>query len=246
MLQKDEGVVLKTTRSGETSRFVTFLGRESGKVRLLAKGAMGPKSPFRGALETGGRLEVVYYRREGRTLYFLKEVNVRSLLESGRESLSRMATALAVLELLDRVCFWESPESRIVDLVFEYLETSDVIDPVFFFLAFEWKLLTVLGASPDFGGCAACGAKLDGGFYHPDEGLCACPAHTQPEPQRIKLTGELISLVESLDDDPLAAAAGSIVSPDTRKGLGAVIHWTYTFHVNNYRLPESLKLIPRE
>lgn len=246
MLQKDEGVVLKTARSGESSRLVTFLGRESGKVRLLAKGAMGPKSPFRGALEAGGRLEVVYYYKEGRTLYFLKEVNARSLLETGRESLARMATALAVLELLDRVCFWESPEPRVVDLVFEYLETAGVADPVFFFLAFEWRLLTVLGASPDFGGCAVCGKKLDNGFYHPEEGLCACPAHTRPEPQRIKLTAELISLVDSLGEGPLAAVADSVVPTDTRKGLGAVIHWTYTFHVNNYRLPESLKLIPRE
>lgn len=246
MLQKDEGVVLKTARSGETSRFITFLGRESGKIRLLAKGAMGSKSPFRGALESGGRLEVVYYRREGRTLYFLKEVNVRSLLETGRESLERMATALAVLELLDKVCFWESPESRIVDLLFEYLETPDVTDPVSFFLAFEWRLLAVLGASPDFGGCAACGKKLDDGFYHPEEGVCACSVHTQPAPHRIKLGGDLIALLQTLDSGPLAGLAGTTLAPGTRKGLGAVIHWTYTFHVNNYRLPESLRLIPRE
>lgn len=246
MLQKDEGVVLKTARSGESSRLVTFLGRESGKMRLLAKGAMGPKSPFRGALETGGRIDVVYYHKEGRSLYFLKEVYVRSLLETGRESLGSMAAALAVLELLDRVCFWESAEPRVVDLLFEYLDSRDVSDPVFFFLAFEWRLLAVLGASPDFAGCAACGKKLDDGFYHAEEGLSVCPVHTHPAPRRIKLNDELLSLLASLDEGPLAGLAGTIVSPSSRKRLGAVIHWTYTFHVNNYRLPESLKLIPKE
>jgi DNA repair protein RecO (recombination protein O) len=245
MLQKDEGVILKTARSGESSRLVTFLGREAGKTRLLAKGAMSPKSPFRGALEPGGRLEVVYYHKEDRTLYFLKEVNVRSQLESGRESLERMATALAVLELLDRVCFWESPEPRIVDLLFEYLETPGVADPVFFFLAFEWRLLAVLGASPELSVCAVCGGAADEGYYHPEDGLAACPAHARTESHRVKLDADLISLVASLDEAALGDLAPAVVSPEARKGLGAVIHWTYTFHVNNYRLPESLKLIPK-
>ncbi|MEJ2720147.1 MAG: recombination protein O N-terminal domain-containing protein [bacterium] len=61
MIKKDEGVILRSARSGETSKLVTFLGLESGKIRLIAKGALGGKSPFRGVLEPGNHLEIVYY-----------------------------------------------------------------------------------------------------------------------------------------------------------------------------------------
>ena len=73
MLRKDEGVVLSSTRRGESSKLVTFLGRESGKMRLLAKGAMSPKSPFRGSLEPGSYVEVLFYYKEARSFFFLKD-----------------------------------------------------------------------------------------------------------------------------------------------------------------------------
>jgi len=246
MIHKDEGVVLRAARSGETSRLVTFLGRQSGKVRLLAKGALTEKSPLRGTLEPGNHVEVLYYFREGRTRYYAREVHVHSSLETGRDSLGRLGAALAVLELLDGVCYWESPEPRIVDLLLEYLVCPAAEDPVFLFLVFELKLLAVLGAVPDFSACSVCGAGLAGGFFDPEQGECACPGHTAPSSQRIALDADLISLLGSLDRETLPAAAGRKVAPDLRKRLGSVLHWTYTFHVQNYHLPESLRLIPKE
>jgi len=246
MIRKDEGVVLRSARSGETSRLVTFLGRQSGKVRLLAKGALTERSPFRGSLEPGSHVEVVYYFREGRTRYYVREVHVHSALETELDSLGRLGAALAVLELLDGVCYWESPEPRIVDLVLDYLACPAAEDPVFLFLAFELKLLAVLGAVPDFSSCLACGAALDGGFFDPEQGECACPRHSVVSPQRIALDADLLSLLGSLDGEALPAAAGRKIAPDLRKRLGSVLHWTYTFHVQNYRLPESLKLLPKE
>ena len=79
MLKKDDGVVLRTARSGETSKIVTLLGRGGGKIRLIAKGALSGKSPFRGSLEPGTHLDIVYYHKEGRTLYFLREAHVYSV-----------------------------------------------------------------------------------------------------------------------------------------------------------------------
>jgi recombinational DNA repair protein (RecF pathway) len=60
MLEKDSGVVLGATASGETSRRVVFLGRRFGKIQLMAKGALRRDSPLRGLLEPGYRVEVVF------------------------------------------------------------------------------------------------------------------------------------------------------------------------------------------
>ena len=112
MLRKDEGVVLSTTRRGESSKLVTFLGRDSGKTLLHAKGALGPKSPFRGSLEPGNYVEVLYYFKEGRTAFFLKEVSVHSGLNADGGALTRMAVTLAMLEILNQVCYWGHPEHQ--------------------------------------------------------------------------------------------------------------------------------------
>ncbi len=246
MIRKDEGVVLKTARSGETSRIVTFLGRESGKVRLLAKGALKEASPFRGLLEPGSHAEVLYYFAEGRSLYYLKEAHAYSSLETGRESLVRMVAGLAALELLDRVCYQESPEPRIVDLLVEYLGHPDAEDPLYFFLAFELKLLTVLGAIPDFTRCASCGDELVRGYFHPDDGECRCARHSEASRSRIVLDEELIRALADLEGELLGPLSRRKTELPLRKRLGGVLHWTYTLHVQNYRLPESLKLLPKE
>jgi DNA repair protein RecO (recombination protein O) len=246
MIEKDDGVVLRTARSGETSKIVTFLGRRSGKLRLIAKGALKPSSPFRGSLEPGNHAEVLYYYKEGRSLYYLREIHVYSSIETGRDSLPRMAAALAVFELVDGVCFWESPEERIVDLVIEYLRCPPAADPVLLFLAFETALLSVLGALPDLASCAVCGEPFERGVYYPEGGESACPRHARPSGQRIDLEPDLVALARSFSEGPLERAARSTAAGELRKRLGAVLHWTYTFHVQNYRLPESLKLIQKE
>jgi DNA repair protein RecO len=246
MIRKDEGVVLKTARSGETSKTATFLSHESGKIRLLAKGALGAKSPLRGVLEPGNYLEIVYYHREGRTLYYLREAHVRSTLDVGRDSLPRLSCALAALELADAVCHWESPDRAVAEELVEFIECPPAEDPVLLFLAFEFKLLSVLGALPDLAACAVCGGTLETGFFHPAEGVGACPVHSEISSRRIRLDAELIGLAETFAGVSLADLSRLTTAADTRKRLGAVLHWTYTFHVNNYRLPESLKLIPRD
>lgn len=245
MIRKDEGIVLKTSRSGETSRLVTFLGRESGKTRLLAKGALKDGSPFRGAVEPGNYLEVLYYFRERRTLYYLRETHVHSSLDAHRDSLARMALALAALELLDDVCYWESPEPRIVEAAREYLGHADAADPVLFFLAFELKLLDVLGALPDLSSCAACGAFPEGGRYDPEQGECLCARHARPA-RGIALDADVMEAASAVSGATLSESARRSAPRSARKGLGALIHWTYTYHVENYRLPESLKLLPKE
>lgn len=44
MLQKCEGIILRTTDYGETNKIVTILTREWGKYGVMANGAKKPKS----------------------------------------------------------------------------------------------------------------------------------------------------------------------------------------------------------
>jgi DNA repair protein RecO (recombination protein O) len=245
MLRKDEGVILTTTRRGESSKLVTFLGRESGKTRLHAKGALGPKSPFRGCLEPGTFVEVIYYFKEGRSVFFLKEVAIVSAVEADGLDLTRMAATLAALEILDQVCYWGHPEHETLDLVQEFLAAEAVDDPLLFLLALEFKLLELLGVLPDFVTCAECGESSAGGYYHPEDGASTCERHARSSPHRIRIDENVTRVCVRWAAEPLSSLRADRCESEVRKRLGKILHWTYTFHINGYSLPQALKLIPR-
>ncbi len=242
MLVKDDGIVLRTSRSGETSLIVLFLGRHAGKVRLIAKGALSAKSRWRGVLEPGVHVEMMYYQREHRTLYFAREATMLSRPAPG-DSLEHFAMRLAAVELLDAVCYSGAAEAGAVDVAIEYLDAPVAADPLFLFLAFEIRLLEVLGALPDLSACSVCGGPLAGGRYDPREGTGGCSRHLPAGAHLLPVVEGLGAAVELCVSTPLAELAGARVDAVVRKELGRLLHWTYTAHVQGYSPPASLNLV---
>jgi DNA repair protein RecO len=244
VLVKDDGIVLAVARSGETSLGVVFLGRASGKIRLTAKGALGPKHPSRGVLEPGNEIEAVFYHKEGFGSFYLKETSLVASPTAGRESLPHLAANLAALELLNQVCVpGASLDHGIVDIAAAYLAASPGEDPLFLFLAFEIKLLDALGVAPDTVGCVHCGTTPDGGLYSPRDGVSFCAEHGTLVPESVTLSEELLRTAARCAEDSFDAIAEGGVSRSARKELGRLVHWTYTYHVQGYTLPRSLSLI---
>ena len=54
---------------------------------------------------------------------------------------------------------------------------------------------------------------------------------------------ETVAVIRGCASAALEEVAREKVSPETRKHLGKIVHWTYTFHVQGYSLPKSLNLI---
>lgn len=243
MLEKDEGVVLTVARSGETSLLVTYLSRKRGKIRLLAKGVLTPGHPSRGSLETGNHVETVYYYKENRSVYYLKEASLLSPSFSQRDSLTRLSVRLAAMELLYQVCYPGSPDETIVDLAVQFGKIDTAADLLFLFLAFELQLLAALGAFPELSGCARCGADVAGGAYEARDGVAYCADHAREVETPLRLRRESLDAIHRCVSLTLAELATEEVSKQTRKDLGKIVHWTYTHHVQGYSLPKSLSLI---
>lgn len=244
MLIKDRGIVLSAARSGETSLSFVFLGRESGKVRVLAKGLLGPKHPTRGAIEPGNEIEALFYQREGYATRYLKEASLIAAPSAGRDSLPHLAAGLAALELLDQVCVpGASLDASIVDTAAAFLSAPVGADPLLLFLAFEIKLLAALGVSPDTVSCVRCGADPGEGTYSPRDGVSYCAEHGAVYPDAVPLMPEVVATAARCAQEPYVALAAREVSRAARKELGRLVHWTYTYHVQGYHLPRSLNLI---
>src|SRR5579862_6526375 len=78
-IKESEAIVLRTFPLGEGDRLVSFLDRQAGRMRGVARGARLPKSRFGSTLELLAYIRIWYFERENRDLV---RINQCELIES--------------------------------------------------------------------------------------------------------------------------------------------------------------------
>jgi DNA repair protein RecO (recombination protein O) len=102
-LKESEAIVLRTYPLGEGDRLVSFLDRQSGRIRGVARGARLPKSRFGSTLEVLAYIRIWYFERETRELVRLNQCElIESFMDVQRDYFSSVGLAL-VSEVTDSV-----------------------------------------------------------------------------------------------------------------------------------------------
>ncbi len=251
-----EAWVLRVWPTGETSVIASLLTSEHGYVRVMAKGARGPRSQLRPLVEPGRLVNVEFSWDPERDLQYLRSgtVTVDSLAAS--PSLEATAFLLAALELADRCRpAFEADGDGTAVAVFAICEeflrvlSSEACgDPARLFFAFEWALLLRHGISPEIGTCVACGdfpATDAVTWFSPADGglICSrCNAHGEISGVYPLGAGALDALRE-LATDGFGSGRGEPLSRALRRQLGAHLHRFLGYHMPGYRLPAALELL---
>ncbi len=103
MIVSTDAIVLRSMKYGETSKIVTLYSQKFGKIKVIAKGARGAKSRFGASLEPMTHSSVILYKKEERELNLLSKSEItKSFLKFGSSG-DRLATGLAVVELVNMV-----------------------------------------------------------------------------------------------------------------------------------------------
>lgn len=178
-------VVLRRSDFKETSRIVTCLSREHGRITGLAKGAHRPDSPFLGCIDFLNEVEATFSADRGGL-----RLLTRAVLRHERRALREPRRFVASSHLA-QLCDWAMPEMRpepeLHDLLVGGLNLLErcpeaVIPQVV--LGIELRYLHQLGALPDLDHCSDGGCDLEGGAFRGHDGpglLCrrhaATPRH---------------------------------------------------------------------
>ena len=102
-LKESEAIVLRTFPLGEGDRLVSFLDRQSGRVRGVARGARLPKSRFGSTLEMLAYIRIWYFERETRELVRINQCElIESFMDVQKDYSSSIGLAL-VSEITDSV-----------------------------------------------------------------------------------------------------------------------------------------------
>ncbi len=111
--ERTEAVVLRGVDFSETSRIVTFLTPDRGKVACMAAGARRPKSNLSGVLDVFNRLEIVYYWKDGRSVQRLAEASVLETYPAIKADLERSVCAAFPLEIVYKAAQENEPSEQL-------------------------------------------------------------------------------------------------------------------------------------
>lgn len=114
-VERTEAVVLKSVDFSETSRIVTFLCPERGRLVCMAAGARRPKSKLAGALDTFNIVELVYYWKDGRSVQKLAEATLLDGLHDVKRNLEKGQYASVPIEFAYRVAHENEPSHALYD-----------------------------------------------------------------------------------------------------------------------------------
>ncbi|HYG23801.1 MAG TPA: DNA repair protein RecO [Verrucomicrobiae bacterium] len=150
MIERAQGIILRTRPFTETSVIVDWLTPELGRISTVAKGARRAKSPFRGKVDLFYEAAFSFTRSRRSELHTLAEVILLQTHPGLRRELGYVQQASYASALIVQTTEKESPVPEIHELFHGFLATLPKRPPqprnIF---AFELKLLALLGLQPD-------------------------------------------------------------------------------------------------
>jgi DNA repair protein RecO (recombination protein O) len=173
-------ILLRSVAYGEADRVVTLLGRNTGRVSALARGARRSQRRFGGGLGPAATGQASLRDRPGAELLGLEAFEVIEARIGLGQDLARAAHAAYALELCEKLCAPRQAEPAVYDWLDELLGRVERGAATALRLrVFELGLLGRLGLAPALMGCAGCGrAHLDGGDepvrWQPARGGAVC------------------------------------------------------------------------
>jgi DNA repair protein RecO (recombination protein O) len=210
-LYRDNGVVLRTIKLGESDRIVTLVTEWHGKVRAVAKGVRKTKSRFGGRLEPMTHVSLQMY--EGRELDTITQAETIDHFRTIRDDLDRVARAQALLEVVDQVAQERQANSALYRMLVGALRALAAANAPLLVPAFFWKLLSLEGFQPLLDQCAACGTEDDLVAFDLDEGGVLC----RRDRRGLAISPEAIELMRRILGGGLADALNQPASPATHE-----------------------------
>ncbi|MGG3471251.1 DNA repair protein RecO [Neobacillus pocheonensis] len=218
MLQKCEGIVIRTTDYGETNKIVTIYTREWGKVGVMARGAKKPNSRLSSITQlfTHGYFLI----QKGSGLGSMQQGEMISSMRSIGEDIFLTAYASYIVELTDKCTEEKKPNPFHFELLFQTLNyMNEGYDPDILMNIYEMKMLNVMGLYPVLNQCSVCG-NTDGHFsFSIREGGFICHRCLGKDPYHLKLSPAAVKLLRLFYYFDLSRLGNISVKEETKTEL---------------------------
>ncbi len=159
-LTDTEGIITKETKYGDTSRILTVITKDLGKISVLAKSVRRGKSGLAAATSLFSYSRFTLFKSGSSSLYKLNECEQISSFSQLRESLEGMAFAAYLCDVTNSVVQEGAPDLEQTELLLRslYMLCREESNPEKVKAVFEFRTLALSGLMPDISVCGDCGA----------------------------------------------------------------------------------------
>ncbi len=240
-LYREQGIVLRTYKLGETDRILVILSQGRGKVRAVAKGVRRPGSRFGGRLEPYSHVDLQLY--EGRNLDIVRQAELIDPFASVRADYVLSACAATMVEATERVVQEGERDLPVFMLLRAGLQAlaAGPPHPAVYVDAFLLRLASASGFHVFTEACAACRTRGDHAYLSVPAGgvLCRSCAPVGTKAVGTEAIG-MVRLLASNDWVTLPEAA------ERTAAMPAVADFVRTFVEHHFdRQLKALRLVPR-
>ena len=172
MLKTVEGIIIKETNFGETSKIISILTKE-GIIGVMAKGAKSIKSPLRSFTLSLTYAEFNIYYHEDK-LSTLKSADVINDFSNIKKDIILISYMSYLCDLASQVMKQNNNEDIYNLLISTLNKINDGLNPIIISNIYELKLLDYLGVGINFNACAKCGNTKNIITIDPDVGGYIC------------------------------------------------------------------------
>jgi len=217
--KKENALVIRSLRYGDTSRIVTLFGEQTGKFAVIAKGARkGKAGAALGLVDPPSCIECLVYFKSSRTVQMLGQISLINSFQKIKSDLTLTAFASVMVQYVNRFFTEGDEEPEVYKAALKSLEELEELQntnnervyplttvdslPYIILWLFQLNLIRLTGFQLDPFNCPVCGAETaDIGRFNRlilDKGAICCQRCQSPAPQSLTLSGESVGLMRRL------------------------------------------------
>ncbi|NBJ68551.1 MULTISPECIES: DNA repair protein RecO [Clostridia] len=233
MLEKIQGVVLKTRDYGETHKIITIFSKKLGKLSAIAKGAKKPKSRMAAVTQPFIYAEFLMYVNKG--LSTIQQAEVIDSFRSIREDIVKTAYAAYLVELTDKLMDDKKPDVFIFEQFFQTMQwinkEEDAQIPL---MMFELKLYQKGGFAPTVACCSHCKTTTPPFAFSIQEAGLLCSSCRSMDSQAIDLPKGVAKLLSIFASVELQQVTSISVKESNKRLLRELLDHYYDYYGGYY------------
>jgi len=246
-IKETKAIVLHSRKQGETSKILSMLTRNYGKMSLMAKGSRNVKSKYLGVLETFNYISIVFYYKESRSLQFTSQAEIIESFPGIHKELGKMALAAVPLEIIEKTEPREHENPQLFQLLLDTLRSFETCSSGLKNItrAFQLKSLRISGIQPQLEKCNRCGKVKAEGMNHfdLDRGVYHCQSCGGQFETSVELSGNALENLRWLSQTPMYTSNSAKITAQTGKQIDHFLISYFKYHFEGLKNIRSLKYL---
>lgn len=197
-----EGVVTREVKYGDSSRILTVITKELGKISVLAGGARSNRSGLLAVTQLFSHVSLTLFKGREKSLYKINGGEIMTSFSSIRDSLDKMAYASYFCDVANYAVQENAPDPEQLSLLLNalYMLAADKLPYIQIKAVYEFRTLALQGILPDLTVCGDCG-KTDAAVYLDSSATCAYCAEcgAKHSGTTIKTGNSILSAISYID-----------------------------------------------